>query len=212
MPQPQQCRDLSHICDLCRSLWQCWILKPMIEIRESWSNLNFHGHCVRFLICWVTQELPFQYFIFVFCLFFRATLCHSEVSRLGGRSELQLPVYTTGAAMWDLSHTCNLHHSSWQCWILNPLSKARDQTRILMDTSWVLNPLSYNRNSLCWLFIWKTSLPEVFCLHLIGQKYPMRPLLAARKPRKPTFLSWAHADHLDSVISKDKGGTGLGGI
>ena len=30
---------------------------------------------------------------------------------------------------------CDLHHSSWQCWILNPLSEARDQTRVLMDTS-----------------------------------------------------------------------------
>ena len=28
-----------------------------------------------------------------------------------------------------------LHHSSWQPQILNPLHKARDRTRILMDTS-----------------------------------------------------------------------------
>ena len=28
-----------------------------------------------------------------------------------------------------------LHHSSWQCWILNPLSKARAPTHILMVTS-----------------------------------------------------------------------------
>ena len=28
-----------------------------------------------------------------------------------------------------------LHHSSWQRWIPNPPSKARDQTHILMDTS-----------------------------------------------------------------------------
>ena len=32
---------------------------------------------------------------------------------------------------------CNLHHNSWQCQILNPLSKARVWTRILMDGSWV---------------------------------------------------------------------------
>ena len=38
-------------------------------------------------------------------------------------------------------------HSSQQPWILNPLSKARDWTRILMDASRVLNPLSHNRNS-----------------------------------------------------------------
>ena len=29
----------------------------------------------------------------------------------------------------------DLHHNSWQHWILNPLGEARDQTRILMDTS-----------------------------------------------------------------------------
>ena len=29
------------------------------------------------------------------------------------------------------------HHSSQQHWILNPLSRARDQTCILMDTTWV---------------------------------------------------------------------------
>ena len=32
---------------------------------------------------------------------------------------------------------CNLHHSLWQCRILNSLSEARDQTYILMDTSQV---------------------------------------------------------------------------
>ena len=41
--------------------------------------------------------------------------------------------------MQDLSHVCDLYHSSWQCWILNPLSKARDQTCILMDTGCFIN-------------------------------------------------------------------------
>ena len=35
---------------------------------------------------------------------------------------------------------CDLHHSSWQCQIPNPLSEARNQTRVLMDTSWVHYP------------------------------------------------------------------------
>ena len=30
---------------------------------------------------------------------------------------------------------CHLHHSSWQCQIPDPLSKARDRTHIFMDTS-----------------------------------------------------------------------------
>ena len=54
----------------------------------------------------------------------------------------------------------HLHHSSWQCQILNPLSEARDQTCVFMDTSWV---------HYCWattgtpnkLFL-KTCLPNVW--------------------------------------------------
>jgi len=53
--------------------------------------------------------------------------------RLGVESELQVQVYTTATAMADL-WVCNPHHSSWQRQILSPLSKARNQTCILMDT------------------------------------------------------------------------------
>ena len=60
-----------------------------------------------------------------------------EVPRLGVELELQLLTYATATAMWDLSHVCDLHHSSWQHRILYPLSKARDRTLILMDTSWI---------------------------------------------------------------------------
>ena len=37
--------------------------------------------------------------------------------------------------MWDPGCVCNLHHSSWQCQISDPLWEARDRTCILMDTS-----------------------------------------------------------------------------
>jgi len=70
-----------------------------------------------------------------------------EIPRLGVESELQLLACTTATAMPDLSRICNLHHSSRQRWILNPLSEARDQTHILMDTIQVLNPLSHNGNA-----------------------------------------------------------------
>jgi len=46
-----------------------------------------------------------------------------------------MSAYTTAIAVPDPSCVCNLHHSSKQCQILNPLSKARDRTRVLMDTS-----------------------------------------------------------------------------
>ena len=58
-----------------------------------------------------------------------------EVPCLGVESEPQLLAYAIAEATPDPSHICNLHHSSWQCQILDPLSKARDLTHILMDTS-----------------------------------------------------------------------------
>ena len=63
-----------------------------------------------------------------------------EGPRLGVELELQLPAYTTAAETQDPSHVCDLPHSSWQRWFPNPLSRARDRTCILMDTSRVCNP------------------------------------------------------------------------
>ena len=60
-----------------------------------------------------------------------------EVPRLGIELELRLPAYTTAIATQDLSCICDLHHTSWQCQIPKPLTKARDRTRICMDTSWI---------------------------------------------------------------------------
>ena len=58
-----------------------------------------------------------------------------EVLRLGVEMELQLPAYTTATETQDLSQVFDLHHSSRQQQILNPLSEARARTRVLMDTS-----------------------------------------------------------------------------
>ena len=71
----------------------------------------------------------FYFILFAFCAFFVSLgphLQHMESPRLGIELELQLPAYTTAAAMPDLSHVCNLHYSSWQCRILDPLREARD--------------------------------------------------------------------------------------
>ena len=54
---------------------------------------------------------------------------------LRGESELQLLAYATATATSNPSYICDLHHSSQQCWILNPLIKARDQTCVLIDAS-----------------------------------------------------------------------------
>ena len=68
--------------------------------------------------------------VFLVSLFFGPFLWHMEVPRRGVKSELQLPTYTPATAT------------------LNPLSEARDRTRILMETSQVCYPLSHDETSL----------------------------------------------------------------
>ena len=71
------------------------------------------------------------------CLFLGLYLLHMEVPRLGIKSELQPLAYTTATATPDPRHVFDLHHSSGQRWILNPLSEATNQTWVLMNTSWI---------------------------------------------------------------------------
>ena len=73
----------------------------------------------------------------LFCFFLGPCLRHMEVFRLGVSSKLQLPAYATATPRQDPNCVCDLHHSSQQCQIPNPPSKARDRTRILIDISWL---------------------------------------------------------------------------
>ena len=63
--------------------------------------------------------------------------CHFEGCT---RRTCKFPGYATATAMPDLNCVCDLHHSSRQGQILNPLSKARNRTCILMDTSKIHSP------------------------------------------------------------------------
>ena len=76
---------------------------------------------------------PF-FFFFFFC-FLGPYPWHVEVRRLVVKSELKLSAYSTAVATQELSHICNLHHSSRQRQIPDTLIETRDQTRILMYTS-----------------------------------------------------------------------------
>ena len=78
---------------------------------------------IRFIL--FTFFFPIYLFIYLF-IYLGMYLKHMEVPRLGVQLELQLQAYTTATAMWDLSLFCDLHHSSQQRQILNPLSEARD--------------------------------------------------------------------------------------
>ena len=82
------------------------------------------------------HETALCYFFF-FCLlsflFLGLHLQHKEVPRLG--SSRSCSHSYVAIATWDLHRIFDLHHSSWQWWILNPLSKARDRIHIHVDTS-----------------------------------------------------------------------------
>ena len=91
----------------------------------------------------------FTTYMHSFFFFLRAALRHMEVPRLGVELELLLLAYTTAIAVRDPSHICDLNHSSQQCRILNPLSKTRDRTRILMVTSQVCYCWAKTETPLC---------------------------------------------------------------
>ena len=103
--------------------------------------------------------------IFFFLAFLGPHPWHMEVPRLGFELELQLLAFTTATATatQDPSRVCNLHHSLWQHWVLNPLSKARDQTCILTDASQIHFLLSHYGNSIFFLLFNKGNYiqPEI---------------------------------------------------
>ena len=93
---------------------------------QSWKvnneSLVIGLFCFRFFFFWC---------FFVFLPFLGPLPRHMEALRLGVQSELQLLAHATATATRDPSLVCHLHHSSWQCWIPDPLSKARDLTTSL---------------------------------------------------------------------------------
>ena len=109
-------------------------LRKNIKLPHCQSSKNLPGPPLSPPLSAPIQHLNF-FFFFFFAL--RPHLRHMEVPMLGVQSELQLPACATGIVMPDPSCICDLYHSSWQRWILNPLSEARDSTHNLMVTSQV---------------------------------------------------------------------------
>ena len=142
--------------------------------------------------------------MFVF-VFLGPHLQHREFPRLEAELELQLPAYATAIATAtpDLSHTCDLQRSLGQCPMLNPLSKARDQTHILMDICQVLNPLCHHGNLPKFQFYKMHTLGDGwrYWLHnnvnllnateIVHLKiYKIRNSLVAQQVKNPVSLQW----------------------
>ena len=69
--------------------------------------------------------------------------------------QLQLLAYSTATATQNPSYVCDLYHSSWQCQILNPPSKASGRTCIPMFTS---------QAQYCWTITGTSSLIHSECI------------------------------------------------
>ena len=99
-------------------------------------------------------------FFFFFFGFLGPCLLHMDILRLGGELELQLPAYTTATATQNPSCVCDIHHSSPQHQISNPLSEGRDRTWVLTDpsslalTHWATTGTPHSISCLGWWYIY----------------------------------------------------------
>ena len=117
------------------------------------------------------------------------------VPRLGVESELQLPAYTTATATTGPSRICNLHCSQ-QRRILDPLSKARDQTRNFIVPSrivsivprWELQivhlSFTYKTHHIYYILQFFVYLDVLLCLiHLLSKRVSVHPALIPKASR-----------------------------
>ena len=99
--------------------WTNWEPQPLFK--NHWISLHFIKVLIIFA-CIIQFEKCCFFCLFVcFCLCRAATLVHGGSQARGWIRDPN--------SIWEL------HHSSQQCWILNPLSEARDWPHILMDAS-----------------------------------------------------------------------------
>ena len=135
----------------CLCKFTCWVVFLQLLILSTGASFaltqqvswSFHSpwHCFcdfcslkssSTIFVWTSLLLKKIFFFFSWL-----HLWHYRSSQARGRIGAAAAGLHNSHSKWDLSHVCDLHHSSRQRWILNPLREARDWTRNLKDTSWV---------------------------------------------------------------------------
>jgi len=105
------------------------------------SHSTINGH-----LGYLQPSLMYFFFLSFFAIFGAAPVAYAG-SKARGRIGAIAAAYATATAAWDPSCICDLHHSSRQHRILNPLSKVRDWTHNLMVSCRICEPLSHEGNS-----------------------------------------------------------------
>ena len=130
------------------------------------EDVLYQGNCRLFSACRFLLQMNTKCYQMILCVCVCVCVClcvcvcvracflgpqvrHMEVPRLGVELELQLWVYTSTTATWDLSPVCDLHHSSQQRQIHWARSTEQCQgSNLNPHGSWLSSfLLSYNRNS-----------------------------------------------------------------
>ena len=96
-------------------MWENNLKKNGCVYMYNWISRNYHNIVHQLLF-----PLP--------PVFLGLHLQHLGPPGVGVKLELQLLAYTRATATVDPSHICDVHYSSQQQWILNPLSEARGRT------------------------------------------------------------------------------------
>ena len=123
----------------------CHILALFFKIISSVSNsLLGTGERRSDLTYETARVLPsfvrfFPFYLFIYLFVFLPFLGPLPVAQGGSQARGRIRAVAAGLceSHSNAGSVCNLHHSSRQCRILNPLSKARDRTRNPMVPSWI---------------------------------------------------------------------------
>lgn len=126
----------------------------------EFTTLNNNNNSNNYYYCY--------YYLF-FLIFLGPHLWHREVPRLGVESELQLLACTTATAVLDQSCIFDRHHSSGKAGSFNPLSEARDRTRILMDISRVSTGAATGTPSSSVQWAWYLPVPDRALLRILNE-------------------------------------------
>ena len=128
--QPSERKCLHQQSQLSPSFWMGFHVTSKMQRNIKLHNLSSQIKSVSFSSSWLF--FCFVLFCFVLLCFLGPYLQYMEIPRPGVESELQLLAYTTTTATQDPSRIYDLHHSSQQRQILNPLSEPRDWTHNFM--------------------------------------------------------------------------------
>ena len=113
--------------------------------KKIWFIASVHVNLNKPSFCNQASVVVLFCFVFLFSIWGTPTAYASSQARgwMGATAAVLCHSHSTARFELHLGPMGKLEHQ-----ILNPLSKARNQTHILMDTSRVLNPLSHNWNAI----------------------------------------------------------------